>query len=145
MARAKPFILLVEDNPDDVELTLRVFQKHHLMNDVVVVSDGVEALDFLLCRNEYASRDAADVPQLILLDVNLPRLNGIEVLRELRRNESVKTIPVVMLTTSKEQRDIVESYTGGANSYVRKPVSFEEFSEAIRQLGAYWFVLNESP
>jgi two-component system response regulator len=145
VAGTRPFILLVEDNPDDVELTLRVFRKHHVLNDVVVVNDGVQALDFLLCRNEYASRDTANLPQLILLDVNLPKLNGIEVLRELRQLDRTRTIPVVMLTTSKEQRDIVESYTGGANSYVRKPVSFEEFSEAIRQLGAYWFILNESP
>ncbi len=135
-------ILLVEDNADDVELTLRAFQRGKLANDVVVARDGVEALDYLLARGEHAGRTADTDPQLVLLDLKLPKVDGLEVLRQLRAEERTRLLPVVVLTSSREERDIVESYRLGANSYVRKPVDFQEFSEATYQLGLYWLVLN---
>jgi len=138
-------ILLVEDNPDDEALTLRALKKNNIGNRVVVVRDGAEALDFLLCTGAYADRDPHDKPQVILLDLKLPKVDGIEVLRRLRANASTRTLPVVILTSSKEEQDVMNSYLMGVNSYVRKPVDFIQFVEAIRQLGLYWLVLNEAP
>ncbi len=140
----KKFVLLVEDNSDDVELTLRSFKKNKLINEVVVVRDGAEALDFLFGTGKYADRDLSITPQLILLDLKLPKVDGLEVLKRLRSDERTKLTPVTILTSSKEEQDVVNGYKWGANSYIRKPVDFEKFSEAIRQLGLYWLVLNES-
>jgi len=136
-------ILLVEDNPDDETLTLRALHKNNIMNAVVVARDGAEALDYLFARGSYADRDAADLPQLVLLDLNLPKIGGVEVLRQIRAEERLKLLPVVILTSSKEDRDLLAGYTVGANSYVVKPVDFVEFSEAVRQLGLYWLILNQ--
>jgi two-component system response regulator len=141
----KKVVLLVEDNPDDVELTLRAFKKNNLLNEVVVANDGAEALDYLFGTGSYAGRDASVLPQLVLLDLKLPRVDGLEVLRQLRTNERTELLPVVMLTSSKEEQDLVQSYRLGANSYIRKPVDFDQFMEAVRQLGLYWLVLNEPP
>ncbi len=138
-------ILLVEDNPDDEVLTLRALKKNHLANEIVVVRDGAEAIDFLFAQGNYADRDARIVPQLILLDLKLPRVDGIEVLRRIRQGEYTRLVPVVVLTTSDEERDRIESYSHHANSFVRKPVDFSQFTEAIRQIGLYWLVLNEPP
>ena len=134
--------LLVEDNPDDELLTLRAIKKKHIANPVVVVHDGVQALDYLFCRGEYASRDRSSLPSLVLLDLKLPKIDGIEVLKQMRCNEITRLIPVVVFTTSNEESDIIKSYEFGANSYVRKPVVFEDFIEAVGQLGLYWLVLN---
>lgn len=136
-------ILLVEDNPDDEMLTLRAFRHANLLNKVVVVRDGAEALDYLFGTGVYADRDTSIMPQLVLLDLKLPKVDGLEVLRRLRANELTKFLPVVVLTSSDEESDIVESYNLGANSYVRKPVDFAHFGEAVRQLGLYWLVLNQ--
>lgn len=138
-------ILLVEDNPDDEALTLRALKKNNILNEVVVARDGVEALDFLFARGIYASRDISVVPQVILLDLKLPKVDGLEVLRRLRADDRTKLFPVVILTSSKEDQDLINSYSLGANSYIRKPVDFSQFTEAVRQLGLYWLVLNESP
>jgi CheY-like chemotaxis protein len=138
-------VLLVEDNPDDVDLTLRAFRKSNLLNEVVVTKDGVEALDYLFGAGAYAGRDTSVSPQVVLLDLKLPRLNGLEVLRRLRADERTQLLPVIVLTTSNEEQDMVESYRLGANSYVRKPVDFTQFMEAVKQLGLYWLVLNEQP
>ena len=138
-------ILLVEDNPDDEALTLRALKKNNIGNTVVVVRDGAEALDFLLCTGAYADRDPRDKPQVILLDLKLPKVDGLEVLRRLRADASTRTLPVVILTSSKEEQDVINSYLMGVNSYIRKPVDFIQFVEAIRQLGLYWLVLNEAP
>jgi two-component system response regulator len=138
-------ILLVEDDPDDELLTLRALEKNRIMNEVVVVRDGVEALDYLFGRGDYAGRGADPLPQVVLLDLRLPKLDGLEVLRQLRAEERTCLLPIVVLTSSDEERDIVDSYRLGANSYVRKPVDFAQFSEAVRQLGLYWLVLNEGP
>jgi len=135
-------ILLVEDNPDDVELTLRAFEQANIANEVRVVRDGAAALELLLARGEHEGRERGDDPQLVLLDLKLPRVSGLDVLRELRSHERTQLLPVVVLTSSQEERDVVESYRLGANSYVRKPVDFAEFVEATRQLGLYWLVLN---
>lgn len=140
-----PFILLAEDNEDDITLTLRVFKRHHLVNEVVVVKNGVEALDFLFAKGTYAGRDASKLPQVVLLDINMPKLNGLEVLKAMRSDERTKLLPAVMLTTSQEDRDIIDSYENGANSYVRKPVDFQEFTQALQTLGVYWFLLNVPP
>lgn len=139
------YILLVEDNRDDEVLTLRALKKNNIMNRVEVCRDGVEALDFLFARETYQSRNANDLPQLLLLDLKLPRLDGLEVLKEIRANQKTRLMPVVILTTSNEDRDIINSYELGANSYIRKPVDFEQFMESVKQLGLYWLVLNESP
>lgn len=139
------YILLVEDNQDDIDLTLRALRKHDLNREVVVVKDGAEALEFLFCEGQHADRTPSNLPQLVLLDINLPKLSGIEVLRRLRSDPRTQLLPVVMLTTSRQDQDIVESYASGANSYVRKPVSFTEFTEAVKQLGVYWLVLNQYP
>jgi two-component system response regulator len=141
----KRSILLVEDNPDDEELTLRALSRNLIANDVVVAHDGEEALDFIFGRGAWAGRDPTELPALILLDLNLPVLDGLGVLRQIRADERTRRAPVVILTSSSEQRDLVRSYDLGANSYVRKPVEFEEFVEAVRQLGVYWLVLNELP
>lgn len=138
-------ILLIEDNPDDEVLTLRALKKNHLANEIVVVRDGAEAIDFLFAQGKYADRDARIVPQLILLDLKLPKVDGIEVLRRIRQGEYTRLVPVVVLTTSDEERDRIESYSHHANSFVRKPVDFSQFTEAIRQIGLYWLVLNEPP
>ncbi len=138
-------ILLVEDNPDDEALTLRALKKNNIMNEVVVARDGVQALDYLFGKGVYADRDMNVMPHLILLDLKLPKMDGLEVLRQLRTDDRTKILPVVILTSSKEEQDLINGYSLGANSYVRKPVDFSQFSEAVRQLGLYWFVLNESP
>jgi len=142
---AEKIILLVEDNPDDETLTLRALKKNNIKNKVIVVRDGVEALDYLFCRRGYANRDPGLPPQVVLLDLKLPKLDGLEVLRQIRANEQTKLQPVVILTSSKEDQDLINGYKLGANSYVRKPVNFEDFSEAIKQLGLYWLILNEIP
>jgi two-component system response regulator len=139
------FILLVEDNQDDVDLTLRALAKQNIANDVAVVRDGAEALDFVFARGKYAGRDPRELPQLILLDINLPKLSGLQVLRQLRENQATRMVPVVMLTTSNEDKDVVESYSSGANSYVQKPIDFQEFTEAVKQLGVYWLIVNQAP
>ena len=138
-------ILLVEDNPDDEALTLRAFRQNKIRNPVVVARDGVEALDYLFGTGAYRGRDIAVMPQVVLLDLKLPKLDGLEVLSRIRANPTTKLLPVVVLTSSKEEQDLVNSYSLGANSYVRKPVEFPQFAEAVRQLGLYWLVLNESP
>jgi two-component system response regulator len=141
----KKIILLVEDNPDDELLAIRALEKNNIMNEVVVARDGAEALDYLFGAGAYAGRDMSVMPQIILLDLKLPKIDGLEVLRRLRNDERTKLLPVVVLTSSREERDLTESYSLGANSYIRKPVNFAQFTEAIRQLGLYWLVLNESP
>jgi two-component system response regulator len=138
-------ILLVEDNPDDEALTLRALKKNKISNEVVVAHDGVEALDYLFGRGLFAARDASVIPQLVLLDLNLPKIDGLSVLRAIRDDARTRRLPVVILTSSKQETDLVAGYDLGANSYVRKPVDFMAFAEAVRQLGLYWLVLNESP
>ena len=138
-------ILLVEDNPDDVELTLRAFRKSNVANVIVVARDGVEALDYLFATGSYGHRDANALPQVVLLDLKLPRIDGLHVLERLRAHPKTRLLPVVILTSSNEQRDLASGYRLGANSYVRKPVDFQEFVEAVRQLGLYWLLLNERP
>jgi two-component system response regulator len=145
LTRDNAYILLVEDRQDDIDLTLRALRMSNVANEVVVVRDGAEALDYLFSQDKYAGRPADDLPQLILLDINLPKLSGLEVLRRLRSDDRTKLLPVVMLTTSRHDRDVIESYANGANSFVQKPVSFNEFTEAVRQLGVYWLILNEAP
>ena len=138
-------VLLVEDNPDDEALTLRALRKHNLANEIVVARDGQEALDYLFAEGEYSGRDTSHLPQVILLDLKLPKVDGLQVLERLRAAENTRHVPVVVLTSSNEEQDMVRSYDLGANSYVRKPVDFEQFLEAARQLGLYWLVLNEVP
>lgn len=138
-------ILLVEDNPDDVTLTERALNKAHVLNKLVVVKDGVEALDYLFGTGVWVGRNLDDMPQLILLDLKLPKIDGLDVLKRIRANLSTKLLPVVILTSSKEEKDIVNGYALGANSYIRKPVNFNQFADAVRQLGLYWLVLNEPP
>lgn len=137
-------ILLVEDNPDDVELTLRAFKKSGLANEVVVATDGEEALDYLFATGIHAGRDPRANPTLVLLDLKLPKIMGLDVLKRIRADERTRRLPVVVLTSSNEERDIITSYDLGANSFVRKPVDFAQFMDAARQLGLYWLVLNES-
>lgn len=138
-------ILLVEDNPDDEELTIRTLKKHNILNDVVVARDGQEALDYLFGKGKYAGRNTGVMPAVIMLDIKLPKINGLEVLRRIRSDESTKLLPVVILTSSDEEKDLVESYKLGANSYVKKPVHFSEFQKAIKQLALYWLILNNVP
>jgi two-component system response regulator len=138
-------ILLVEDNPDDVELTHRAFRKNNIGNKVVVAKDGVEALEYLFAKGMYAGRDVKELPVVILLDLKLPKIDGMEVLKRIRQDERTKLIPVVILTSSAEQKDVINGYSLGANSYVRKPVEFNQFVEAIRHLGLYWLLWNEPP
>lgn len=141
---APSVVLLVEDNPDDVDLTLRAFKKNKLLNEIVVANDGVEALDYLFGTGAYEGQPIG-LPQLVLLDLKLPRIDGLEVLRRIRADERTKLLPVVVLTSSREEQDLVQSYSLHANSYIRKPVDFNRFTEAVRQLGLYWLVLNEAP
>lgn len=143
MATERP-ILLVEDNPDDEALTLRAFSKNRISNPVIVARDGVEALDYLFCTGPQAERDGSIMPALILLDLKLPRVDGLEVLRRIRADARTCLLPVVILTTSREQQDIFEAYSLGANSYIRKPVDFERFIHAVGQLAVYWLALNEA-
>ena len=138
-------ILMVEDNPDDEQLTLRAFAKNHLTNKIHVVRDGQEALDYIFCKGKYADRNIADHPHVILLDIKLPLIDGIEVLRRIKADERTRTIPVVMLTSSHEERDLVETYRLGVNSYIVKPVDFEQFTDSARSLGMYWLLLNRPP
>ena len=138
-------ILLVEDNSDDVKLTLRALKKNRIMNEVIIAQDGVEALDYLLGRGKFAGRDTSRTPQVILLDLKMPRMDGLELLHHIRANDMTRLLPVGVLTTSSEDRDKIESYKLGANSYIRKPVDFTQFVEAVQQLGLYWLVLNEAP
>lgn len=139
----KGIILLVEDNPDDVALTLRALMKNNILNEVIVSQDGVEALDFLFGRGTHEGRNLKIQPIVILLDLKLPRLNGMEVLKAIRQDERTKLIPVVILTSSLEDKDVINGYELGANSYIRKPVDFNQFQEAVRQLGLYWLLWNE--
>jgi two-component system response regulator len=138
-------ILLVEDNPDDEALTLRALKKNNIGNELVIVRDGAEALDFLFGTGDFAGRDPSQLPQVVLLDLKLPKIDGLEVLRRVRENPITQLLPVVILTSSKEEQDMITSYKLGANSYVRKPVDFNQFVTAVRQLGLYWLVLNEAP
>jgi DNA-binding response OmpR family regulator len=137
-------ILLVEDNPNDAELTMEALAEHHLANDVKWVHDGEEALDYLYCRGKYAGRECDELA-VVLLDLKLPKVDGLEVLRTMKADERLKYIPVVVLTSSREERDLVASYKLGVNAYVVKPVGFEEFMAAVRQLGAFWAIINEPP
>ena len=138
-------ILLVEDNPDDEALTLRALQKNNLGNLAVVVRDGMAALDFLFCRNEYSDRDPNDMPRLILLDLKLPKVDGLDVLRRLRADARTRLLPVVILTSSNEEQDLIAGYKSQVNSYIRKPVDFDQLVETVRELGLYWLGLNEEP
>ncbi len=138
-------LLLVEDNPDDEVLTLRALRKHNLVNEIVVARDGQEALDYLFSEGEYSGRDTRVLPQVILLDLKLPKVDGLQVLERLRAEPQTRHVPVVVLTSSNQDQDMLRSYDLGANGYVRKPVDFEQFLEAARQLGLYWLVLNEVP
>src|SRR5262245_42442910 len=138
-------ILLVEDNPDDVELTLRAFRKSNVANNIVVARDGVAALDYLFATGASADRDTNALPQVVLLALKLPRIDGLQVLERLRAHPKTQLLPVVILTSSTEQRDLMSGYRLGANSYVRKPVDFQEFVDAVKQLGLYWLLLNERP
>jgi len=142
---SEKMILLVEDNPDDVALTLRAFKKNNIMNCLHVVTDGAEALEYLFGTGKYASRDTSQQPTVILLDLKLPKVDGLEVLKRIRADDRTKLLPVVVLTSSKEEMDIMNVYSNGANSYIRKPVEFEKFIEAVGQLGLYWLLLNERP
>lgn len=141
----KATILLVEDNPDDVELTLHAFNKHHLVNQVAVARDGRQALDYIFATGSHSERDPADLPDLILLDLKLPKISGMEVLREVRSATRTRHIPVVILTTSDDERDIAEGYDLGINSYIRKPVDFDKFIQTVKNVGMYWLVLNTPP
>ena len=141
----KRIILLVEDNADDTELTRHAVRKHHVANELVAVQDGAEALEYLFGTGAYADRDTRVMPTVILLDLKLPKVDGLEVLRQLRADPRTKLIPVVILTSSEEERDRIEGYSLGCNSYIRKPVDYDQFSKSITQLGLYWLVLNEPP
>ena len=138
-------ILLVEDNEDDIQLTLRAFKKGNVANGIQVARDGEEALDYIFCRGPYKDRDPGELPTVILLDLKLPKLDGIEVLKSVRANEATALIPVVILTSSKEESDLMNGYRNGCNSYIRKPIDFDEFVEAVKQMGLYWLLLNEAP
>ena len=142
---SQKWILLVEDNPDDEALTLRALHKSKIANRIDIARDGVEALDYLFCTGSHAERNPQDLPQVILLDLKLPKINGLEVLRRIRAEARTRMLPVVILTSSKEDQDMATAYSNGANSYVRKPVDFNQFVDAIGQLGLYWLVLNEVP
>ncbi|MCL5034998.1 MAG: response regulator [Bacteroidetes bacterium] len=138
-------ILLVEDNPNDVELTMRALNKHNIANKVFVVRDGAEALDYIFADGNYSDRKIEDVPKVVFLDLKLPKVDGLEVLRKIKSDERTKTIPVVMLTSSREEQDIVRSYKLGVNSYIVKPVDFDKFVDAVSELGLYWLLLNQPP
>lgn len=138
-------ILLVEDNPDDVELTLRVLKRNYILNQVMVAVDGPEALDYLFCTGAYSHREPLDTPAVILLDLKLPKIDGLEVLRRIRENDQTKLLPVVMLTSSDEEEALIDSYELGVNSYIRKPIDFVQFTEAVQQTALYWVVWNKPP
>ncbi len=138
-------ILLVEDNPDDIELTLRALKQYNVKNEIPVARDGAEALDYLFATGTYSNRDTTTMPAVVILDLKLPKVDGLEVLQRMRGDKRTKLVPVVILTSSKEERDMVNGYKFGANSYVRKPVDFTQFLEAVRQLGLYWLIINEPP
>lgn len=138
-------ILLVEDNPDDEALTLRALKQNNIINEIIVAHDGAEALEYLFGTGKYAGRDVSFLPEVVLLDLKLPKIDGLEVLRRLRADNRTQLLPIVILTSSKEERDLIDGYTFGANSYIRKPVDFVQFTEAIHQLKLYWLVLNEPP
>lgn len=138
-------ILLVEDNPDDVELTMRALKKNNIRNEIVLATDGMEALDYLFGAGKYEGRDLNDMPALILLDLKIPKIEGLEVLRKVRADERTRLLPVVILTSSKEEQDLVRGYALGTNSYVRKPIDFVEFTKAVGLLGLYWLLINEAP
>ena len=141
----RKLILLVEDNPDDEALAIRALKKSNLANEIAVARDGVEALDFLFCEGSYVDHDPHDAPVVVLLDLKLPKIDGLEVLKRIKSDERTRRLPVVIMTSSSEEQDIVNSYDLGANSYIRKPVDFNQFTEAVAQLGLYWLVLNEVP
>lgn len=141
----RAYILMVEDNPDDEELVLRALKKNNILNPVVITRDGRQALDYLFAQGDHQGRDTDDKPVLVLLDLKLPKVNGLEVLRQIRSHELTRRLPVVILTSSREEQDVANGYDLGVNSYICKPVDFSEFSEAIRQLGMYWLLLNEPP
>lgn len=143
MKNSNQYILLVEDNPDDEELTRLAFQECRVANELAVARDGQEALDYLFAAGKYSGRDIGEKPQVILLDLKLPKISGLEVLQRIRADERTKLLPVVVLTSSKEDSDLIESYSLGANSYIQKPVDFAQFVDAVRQLGLYWLLLNE--
>jgi len=145
MSSAAVDILLVEDNPNDVELTLHALRKYHLANSIHVVRDGAEALDFLFATGAYAGRNVEDFPKVVLLDLKLPKVDGLEVVRRVKGDPRTRKIPIVILTSSREERDLAEGYHLGANSYIVKPVDFDQFTEAVRQLGLYWLLLNQPP
>ncbi len=138
-------ILLVEDSPDDAELAVHALRREKLANNIVIVRDGEEALDFLFCRGVYSNRSFDHPPKLVLLDLKLPKINGIEILKQVKADARTRTIPVVILTSSKEERDLVDGYNLGANSYIQKPVNFDQFRETVKTLGLYWLVVNQSP
>lgn len=137
------YILLVEDDPDDIELTIRSFRKNHIMNEIVVMKDGAEALDFLFGTGTYKDHNVNDLPAVILMDIKLPKIDGLEALKRIRQDTRTRLVPVVIVTSSKEEQDVVNGYKLGANSYIHKPVDFEKFTEVVRQLGLYWLLLNE--
>ena len=145
MEQMSKTILLIEDNPDDEKLMLRAFKRNNMLNPIVVARDGIEALDFLFARGAYTGRNGSPLPTLIVLDLKLPKLDGLGVLKALRGDERTRLIPVVILTSSKEEQDLIQGYALGANSYVRKPVDFSEFVEAVRVLGIYWLMMNQPP
>ncbi|MBD2164888.1 response regulator [Calothrix membranacea FACHB-236] len=145
MSLSNKMILLVEDNPDDEALAIRALRRNHISNEIVVARDGVEALDYLFGTGVHAGRDISIKPTVILLDLKLPRIDGMEVLRRLREDKRTSLLPVVILTTSSEEQDLLKSYSLGCNSYIRKPVDFLQFTEAVRQLGMYWLLMNETP
>ncbi len=138
-------ILLVEDNPDDIELLMRALRKNNIANDITVTRDGVEALDYLFGGGKYAGRNTRNTPRIILLDLKMPKMNGLQVLERIRADERTALTPVIILTSSKEEQDLISGYKSGANSYVRKPVDFNEFVDAVRQIGLYWLLINEAP
>ena len=141
----KRIIMIVEDNEDDLELALRAFRLNHVLNEIVVARDGVEALDYLFGTGPHAGRNLCIMPEVVLLDLKMPRLGGLEVLRRIKADERTRYLPVVVLTSSDEEKDMIDSYHYGVNSYIRKPVDFEQFTEAVRQLSLYWMVLNQCP
>ena len=146
MSESRPVeILLVEDNADDLALTLRALERAHLSNHIQIARDGAEALDFIFCEGEHFNRRIEDVPRVVLLDLKLPKVDGLEVLRRIKTDERTKMIPVVVMTSSREQTDILRSYQDGVNSYVVKPVNFESFARAVQELGMYWLLLNQPP
>ena len=145
MNQHRETILLVEDNPDDVELLMRALRKNNIANNITIAHDGAEALDYLFATGKFADRDANETPRIILLDLKLPKLNGLQVLERIRADKRTELTPVIILTSSKEEQDLISGYKSGANSYVRKPVDFNEFVDAVRQIGLYWLLINETP